>query len=158
MPANTGSIWKRLYGLTWLVVVEFLLALAPGGGQTRAWIHAGLGVAIAALAWWSYRGLKATAVPGRVKRTSMATVGHVFVAGGLGVLVFQGVGADVGLFGGYTLYHALLFVHIFLAVAILAQAAATGIGYDMWQEKEFEQPSQPGEIPPPPQMSKGARD
>lgn len=143
------SPWKTLYAMTWIVVVEFLLGMMPDAPAIVGWAHVALGFVIVALAFVNFRGVVATNVPGRVKRTARASMQLSVALALLGVLLLADVGRDVGLFG-VSVWGLILFLHVFLAIAVLAQAAAVGISYDMWEEKEFLEWTSPGEIPAAP--------
>ena len=66
----------------------------------------------------------------------------------LGGFLLLNVGAASMLPGvGVSVFHAILFVHIVNGFAILTQAAAVAVTFDMWEEREFERPSAPGSCP-----------
>ncbi|MGQ0796413.1 MAG: hypothetical protein ACT4OI_00900 [Methanobacteriota archaeon] len=46
-----------------------------------------------------------------------------------------------------TVWGLILFIHVVNAFAIITQAAAVAIAYDMWEDKEFLKETAPGEIP-----------
>jgi len=62
--------------MTWLLFVELMLALTPGGSNAPTYFHVALGVAIIALAFINARAVRQTTVPGRVKRTVRSTCGR----------------------------------------------------------------------------------
>lgn len=142
------ATWTTLYAMTWVLLFELLLALAPGG-PVAGMIHLALGIAIVALAFGNHRGVRASAAPGRVKRTVQSTMQLSVVVAVIGALLAFDVGAGWTLGLGITMRGILLFAHAFVALAMFAQAAAAGIAFDMWEEKEFSQETVPGEIPPP---------
>jgi hypothetical protein len=41
----------------------------------------------------------------------------------------------------------ILFLHVMIGFAIITQAAAVAIAYDMWEDKEFTKETAPGEVP-----------
>ena len=41
----------------------------------------------------------------------------------------------------------ILFLHVVIGFAIITQAAAVAIAYDMWEDKEFVKETAPGEVP-----------
>lgn len=145
------SPWKTLYAMTWLVVVAFLLAMWPRAPAWAAYAHAALGVGLVLLASGNARAVRATAVPGRVKRTARSTVQLSVGAAVLGALLLFDVGAGWTLLFGVTVWALLLLLHVVLAIAVLAQAAAVGMSYDMWEEKEFLAETAPGDVPALPQ-------
>ena len=138
--------WQALYGMIWIVLVEFLLAMTPGGGPVLIYAHMALGVGIIALAWMNFDGIRRTKAPARPKRIAKATFQLSVSMGILGVLLAGRIGADWGLFG-ITVYGIILLFHVVTAFAIITQAAATAIAYDMWEEREFEKDSEPGSVP-----------
>lgn len=143
------SPWKSLYAMTWLVFVEFLLAMTPNAPAAFGILHVALGLGIVILAWANFRSVRQTTVPGRVKRTARATAQLSIILAILGGLLVLDVGSGWTILWGVTVYGIVLFAHVVLAITILAQAAAVGIAYDMWEEKEFLAWSAPGEVPEP---------
>ena len=144
------KLWASLYLMTWLVFVAFWLALTPVAPPVPKYLHAVLGAGIVALGYANYLAIRATTAPGRIKRTVRATFAFSVAIAPLGVLQFFGVGASLVLFGGITVEGAVGFFHFVGAGAIFAQAAAAGIAYDMWEDREFERSTAPGVIPPMP--------
>lgn len=141
------SPWKSLYAMIWIVTLEFLLAMFPGTPAWVLWAHYALGIGIVAIAFANFRALRATTAPGRVKRVAKSSVQLATVVAALGALGALGVGESVTLLFGITLWGVVLFLHAFLAFAVLTQAAAIAISYDMWEEKEFAVGTAPGEVP-----------
>jgi hypothetical protein len=145
------QLWKALYGMIWLVLLEVLLAMIPVLPAILPDLHALLGIGIVALAYGNYATLRATTAPGRLKRIARATFSLSLLMIVLGGLVSLNVGSGWMIpVISVSVYHAILFVHIVNAFAILTQVAAVAIAYDMWEEREFDRPSPPGEMPPPP--------
>ena len=138
--------WKTLYAVIWLVLLEFLLAMTPNAPGWLTYVHVALGLGIVALAVGNHRAVRASRVPGRVKRTTQSTVQLSVALAVLGGLLALDVGAGVGL-AGVTVFGALLFLHVVLGFAVITQAAAVAMAYDMWEEKEFLQETAPGEVP-----------
>ncbi|MBU4075328.1 MAG: hypothetical protein KKI06_01200 [Euryarchaeota archaeon] len=62
------KLWAALYTMIWIVLIEFLLAMTPGGSPVLIYLHVVLGAAIVGLAFYNFSGLRKTRVPGRVKR------------------------------------------------------------------------------------------
>ena len=153
------KLWVALFATIWLVLLEFLLEMIPIAPTLQSYLHVVLGVAIVAVAYANYRGLKATRVPGRVKRTAQATYGLSYVMLLTGVPLFFDVGSGRAIpLVGVSVFHLLLFVHVVNAFAIITQAAAAAIAYDMWEDREFDRETQPGEVPPaPPPVATGSR-
>jgi hypothetical protein len=68
------KLWVLLYAMIWIVFLEFLLAMTPATDRTGLlYAHAALGLVILVLAGSIARRLRATRVPGRVKRIAQAT-------------------------------------------------------------------------------------
>lgn len=149
--------WVALYSMIWLVLLEFLLAMTRGAPSWLIYVHVALGVGIALLAFLNYANVRATAVPGRVKRTAQSTTQLGVAVALLGALLLFRVGADWTLLFGVTVYAIVLFVHVVLAFAIITQAAAVAIAFDMWEEKEFLEETAPGDVPAMPQPGKAPR-
>ncbi len=139
-------LWVALYGMIWLVFAEFLLGTWPSPPAAVPYLHAALGVGIVALAYQNMVWLRRTRVPGRVKRVARATFALTILMAFLGALL----GADVGASSyvlGISVYEGILFFHLVNALAIITQAAAVAIAYDMWEDREFEKESEAGAIP-----------
>ncbi len=142
------KLWATLYSVTWIVFVEFLLGTWPNPPVFVPYLHLVLGFGIVLLTYNSYRRLKGTAVPARLKRIARATYGISIFMVFLGLLLWFGVGSGWAfLFPGFTVFRLLLFLHIVNAIAIITQAAALALAYDMWEDREYEKGSTPGEVP-----------
>jgi len=141
--------WQLLYAMIWIAFVEFLLAMTPTGDRRPLVLaHIGLGVGIVVLAFVNFTRLRATRVPGRVKRIAKSTATLSLAAGVLGVLLAVRLGATWALpLVGITVYGAIAFLHVVNAFAILTQAAAVAIAYDMWEDREFAKETEPGVVP-----------
>lgn len=141
-------LWVALYGMTWLVFFEVLLGAWPSPPVVVPYFHIVLGLGIVLLAYNNFAHLRATRVPARVKRIARVTfqlsVATIFF--GLLLEIPQGTRWAVL---GVSFFQAVLFLHLVLALAIITQAAAVAIAYDMWEDKEFEKETEPGAIPPP---------
>jgi hypothetical protein len=141
------KLWGSLYILIWVSLIEFLLVMTPTFNIYLVYLHIILGIIIVGLASYNFSRLRATSVPGRVKRIAQTIIGMSILAGILGVLLYYRVGEDWALLG-ITLGDVVLFIHDLAAFAIITQAAAVAIAYDMWEDKEFEKESVPGKVPP----------
>lgn len=143
------KLWAALYILIWVVLLEFLLVMIPIAPAVLDPLHYLLGVVIVAFAYANYRALKATRVPGRVKRIAYATFYLSVLMLVLGIWLALSIGSSWIIPGvGVSVYHLVLFIHIVNAFAIITQAAAVAIAYDMWEEHEFDKETSPGDIPP----------
>lgn len=142
MTASVG-----LYGMVWLVFLELLVAIDPNPPPWSIDVHAGLGLLILLLAAYNYLRVRATAAPGRTKRTVRATLGLSVLMAVLGLLLWLRVGVGWTVALGYSGWDLLHIFHVVNALAIFAQAASAATAFDMWEEKEFERGTSPGEIP-----------
>jgi hypothetical protein len=144
------KLWGGLYGMVWLVFLELLVAIDPRPPSWSIFVHAPLGLVIIVLAYSNYSAARGSPAPGRIKRTVRATFALSLVMAVLGVLLWTGLGTGWSILFGYSFWDVLHILHVVNALAIFAQAAAAATAYDMWEEKEFEQPTPPGVIPPAP--------
>jgi len=141
------KLWMALYAMIWIVFVEFLLAMTPNAPGGLLYLHIALGLGIIGLAYYNFNGVRGTSVPARVKRIAKSTLQLSVAMGLLGLLLFFGVGADLTILFGVTLWGLILFFHVVNAFAIITQAAAVAIAFDMWEDKEFTKETTPGEVP-----------
>jgi len=150
--------WVMPYATIWLAFVEFLLVMTPiESGGVATVLHVTLGTLIVVLTFETSRRLRATRVPGRVKRIAVSTFQLSVAAGIIGFVLATRFGTDLLLpFLGVSLQGVLGFLHVVLAFAIITQAAAVAIAHDMWEDREFEQETEPGSVPPPPRPAPGA--
>ena len=144
------QIWSALYGMIWLVFLEIWLAFTPIATPVPYYLHAVVGFAIVLAAYANFQRLRATEAPGRIKRIARATFGLSVLMAPLGLILFSGLGADGPALFGITIAGGVRFLHFVNAIAILAQAAAVAIAYDMWEDREFLKVTRPGEVPPAP--------
>lgn len=142
-------MWAALYAMIWIVFLEFLLGLWPNPPYVIPYLHLVLGFIIVGIAYNSRTRLYATRVPGRVKRIAGVTFGLTILMAGLGLLLWFNFGAAWSVVG-FSVYQMILVFHVVNALAIITQAAAVAIAYDMWEEREFERETKPGEVPPAP--------
>jgi hypothetical protein len=143
-------LWSALYGAIWVVFLEFLLSMMP---QWHPWVlyaHYALGVAIVGITYANSHALRATTVPGRIKRIAGASFSMSILVAIIGVLLVFNVGAGWTILNGISGWNLLILIHVTTAFGIITQMAAVAIAYDMWEDKEFLQETRPGEVPPPP--------
>ncbi|MGD0588170.1 MAG: hypothetical protein ABSA63_05185 [Thermoplasmata archaeon] len=143
------KLWSTLYLLIWIVLLEFLLGMWPDPPSVVPYLHLVLGLGIILLCYHTFDQLRTTRVPGRVKRIAKASYGISILLAVLGLLLWFNVGSD-WLVGGFSVYRGILVLHIANALAIITQAAAVAIAYDMWEDHEFEKETSPGEVPAAP--------
>lgn len=141
-------LWASLYGMIWIVLVEVLLGMMPAPPTWVLYLHLLLGLGIIALAYRNREALRATRAPGRIKRVANATVGLAVLVALLGLLIWFHVGHGWATFvPGYTIYTVLVVFHAINAFAVLTQAAAVAIAFDMWEDREFTTETEAGVIP-----------
>jgi len=142
--------------MIWIVFIEFLLAMTPGSSSVLIHLHVILGIAIMGLAFYNFSGIRNTRVPGRVKRITQASFSLSVAVAVLGVPLFYDIG-NVWVISliNVSIYGLILFLHVVIAFAIITQAAAVAIAYDMWEDKEFVKETEPGIVPPMPMPQKG---
>lgn len=143
------KLWMTLYAMIWIVFLEFLLVMTPVADPTiLVYAHVALGLIIIGLAANNYNGIRQTRVMGRVKRTAQSTFTLSVLMAILGILLFFDVGRDwVIPVIAISVYGIILFVHVVNAFAIITQAAAVAIAYDMWEDREFEKETEAGVVP-----------
>lgn len=141
--------WMLLYAMIWIAFLEFLLVMTPtGDSAVLVYLHIAVGVVILGLAYYNFDQLRTTRVPARVKRIAKSTFSLAVVAAVLGLLIRFDIGAGIEIpLTGITILGFLLFLHVVNAFAIITQAAAVAIAYDMWEDKEFEKETEPGSVP-----------
>jgi hypothetical protein len=141
------KLWMALYAMIWIAFIEFMLVMTPGASMVLQYLHIAIGLVIIVLASYNFNGVRLTAVPGRVKRIAKTTFSLSVVSGILGFLLYFGTGAALPILFGVTIGGIILFLHVVIGFAIITQAAAVAIAYDMWEDKEFVKETAPGEVP-----------
>ena len=150
------KLWMTLYAMIWIALIEFLLVMIPGGSLVLLYLHIVLGIAIIVLAFYNFSGIRKSRVMGRVKRISQASLNLSVWAGIFGTVLFFDIGKTLTIpVINTSIYGLILFFHIICAFAIITQAAAIAIAYDMWEDKEFVKETEPGIVPPNPMQQKG---
>jgi uncharacterized membrane protein len=145
------KLWSTLYQVIWVVLLEFLLGTWPNPPAVVPYLHLVLGFLLILILYNSFHQLRRTKVPGRVKRIASASFSLSILMGILGVLLWFNVGSDWSLpLVNVTVFRAILIFHLVNALAIITQAAAVAIAYDMWEDREWEKETNPGEVPPAP--------
>jgi len=141
------KLWMTLYAMVWIVFIDFMLAMTPGASNVLLYLHIILGLVIVGLASYNFNGVRLTTVPGRVKRIVKTTFNLSVISGILGLLLYFGTGASSPILLGVTIGGMILFLHVMIGFAIITQAAAVAIAYDMWEDREFAKETAPGEVP-----------
>ena len=145
------KLWMSLYAMVWIALIEFLLAMTPGGSTILIYLHMILGAAIIGITFYNFSSIRNTRISGRVKRIAQASYNISIIVAIFGALVFFDVGRTVVIpFINVSIYGIMLFFHVFNSFAIITQAAAIAIAYDMWEESEFNEQTEPGVVPPMP--------
>jgi hypothetical protein len=133
--------WSVLYALVWasffqIFLIVFLLSVVPNSGFWYYFaidVHAGVGIAVIFLALESFRLVRETSCPHRIKRISKTTAILAGVQGLLGVPLFLLLRFNISA----TIQNFILLIHVVNALAIIAQASSSATAFDMWEEKEF---------------------
>ena len=143
------KLWAALYGMIWLVLIESLLGMMPNPATWVSYLHLVLGVGLAGFAYSNRATLRETRAPARIKRIAGATFGFTVFIAFLGFLLWFQVGSGWATpVPGYDVYTTLVVFHAISAFAIITQAAAVAIAHDMWEDREFDRETLPGEVPP----------
>ncbi len=142
------KLWMSLYAMVWIALIEFLLAMTPGGSPVLIYFHLILGAAIIGITFYNFSSVRKTRIAGRVKRIAQASFNISIIVAIFGVPVFFEVGRErfIPLIN-VSIYGLMLFFHVFSSFAIITQAAAIAIAYDMWEEREFIEETEPGVVP-----------
>jgi hypothetical protein len=141
------KLWQSLYLMIWLAFFEIILVMSPYMDLTfKRIIHVLLGAGMVALAYWNVQMLRDSPAPDRVKRISRATLGLAVAAGVTGLLFFPIYWYNLDIISWL-----FEFVHVGIALTIIAQASSTATGYDMWEEGELggPVPEKPAEVKEP---------
>ncbi len=150
------KLWMTLYAMIWIALIEFLLVMIPVGSLVMLYLHIVLGIAIIGLAFYNFSGVRKSRVMGRVKRIAQASLNLSVWTGIFGAVLFFDIGRTLTIpVINTSIYGLILFFHIICAFAIITQAAAIAIAYDMWEDKEFVTETEPGIVSPNPMQQKG---
>jgi len=158
------KLWQALFAMIWIAFVEFLIVMSTHVTNFASiatpliYLHAALGFAMIPLAFNNFQGVRNTTIAGRVKRTAQSTFQLSILMAILGVILLFKDPLNTWLVPivNISLFYVLVFVHVVNAFAIITQAAAVAIAYDMWEDKEFDQETKPGEIPAMPAPAKAS--
>ncbi len=147
------KLWGALYGMIWLAFVTIVVLAWPNPPWAVPWIALLAVIAVAALARSDFVHLRETRVPGRVKRTASASYGlAVFLAVLAALRALQATfhWAATWTILGATPDSLLFLLELMVGLAIITQASAVAIAFDMWEDRDFEKETAPGELPPAP--------
>ena len=134
------QLWKRLYGAVWLAFFSCVIIPRWTETKTGLWLHVVLGLAMLIVTQSNARSLQALPVPARLKRISKTTVGFAVFQ----IVCGLGFGAAMHFLPDLpAVMQTLRIAHIVCALAILAQTSSLATAYDMWEEKEFQEPPRP---------------
>ncbi len=139
------KVWTIMYGLVWasflqIFLVVFLLSVVQSSGfwfDLTIYLHVGIGIGVIFLATMSFRMVKDTRCPDRIKRISKTTAILGGVQGLLGVILFALTQFNVST----AIQNFVLLLHVVNALAIISQASSSATAFDMWEEKEFDIPN-----------------
>ncbi len=149
------KLWMTLYAMIWVALIEFLLVMTSSGSLVLVYLHIVLGIAIIGLAFYNFSGIRKSRVMGRVKRIAQTSLNLSVWAGIFGAVLFFDIGRTLAVpVINTSIYGLILFFHIICAFAIITQAAAIAIAYDMWEDREFVKETEPGTVPPNPMQQK----
>ena len=144
------KLWSALYLAIWIVLLEILLGLWPDPPVFVPYLHLVLGLGILPITYYAFDRLRRTRVPARVKRVAKASWSLSVVMAILGFLLWFNVGTSWVIPGvNLSVFRVFLLLHAVNAIAIITQLAAVAIAYDMWEDREFEKETEPGQVPAP---------
>lgn len=135
------KLWALLFGMIWVVVAQFMLALFPLASlasDTLLYAHAGLGAGLVVLAVVAYHELARTRAPRRIKNVARASLPVMGIMVVTGPILFAVAVSGANVPGGTDVLGVVLALHVVGALAILAHTTAAAVTYDMWDEKEFD--------------------
>ena len=130
------KVWKQLYLIVWLTFLQIIIILAPGLGTSLIDAHALLGFIILGLAHYDYATLKRSAAPNRLKRIAKSTAVLATLQIILGLILYTDVKLNVNV----PFPQLVIFLHLVIALAIIAQASSVATAFDMWEEHEYNPP------------------
>lgn len=132
-----------MYALVWasffqIFLVILLLSIPITGFSYNdiVAVHAVIGIVVISLAFTSFRLVRKTNCPKRIKRITTATAVLGAVQGILGIVLYLLIRFNASV----TVQNLILLFHVVTALAIIAQASSAATAFDMWEEKEFETP------------------
>lgn len=134
--------FQTMYGIIWLMLVLILLQSKAVDFPGVAYVHMGLGGLVLVMVYYNYASVAKTACPDRTKRIVKIYATLAAVQPFLGIIIFA-----AGLYNlfGICQMGIVQFLHLVIAIAMITQAASAATSYDMWEEKEFLQPSKAAE-------------
>jgi hypothetical protein len=100
-------------------------------------LHIVIGIAVIFFAVASFRMVRKTECPDRIKRITKTTAVLGGVQGALGIILFTLMRFN----SNTTAINFVLLLHVVTALAIISQASSSATAFDMWEEKEFEIPA-----------------
>ncbi len=141
--------YQGLYGIIWLMLLDMLIESKGINFPYVAYVHMLLGAATLAMAFYNYSNVVKTAVPDRTKRITKTYASFAVVQGVLGVIIYIVDTASLDDTLGICQLGIARSLHFVVALAMITQAAAAAISFDMWEDKEFLKESTPGAPPAP---------
>lgn len=143
-------LWVLLFGMIWVVVAQFILALLPLASLANddlLYGHAALGAVLVGLAVIAYREVGKTRAPSRVKRVARASLPVMGLMIATGPILFADAVEGTSIPGGTASFTLVLVLHVIGALALLAHTTATAVSYDMWEAHEFDEATEPDASP-----------
>ncbi|UCD93001.1 MAG: hypothetical protein JSV43_03560 [Methanobacteriota archaeon] len=134
------KLWAALYLMVWISVLEFILVfmvrISNLAVRFPTDIHLLVGIGMLVLAQWNVMRLDKTNAPDRIKRICKATRAMIVIMGIFGLLSYLSLEYRFNIDIPFTEFIA--FVHLVLALTVIAQASSVATSYDMWEEKEYQ--------------------
>lgn len=143
------KVHQGLYGIIWLMLIDILIQSKAIYFRYVEYVHMLLGTLTIILAFYNYSGVVRTAVPDRTKRITRTYAWFGVGQAVLGMAVYLIGKANVNDTLSICNMGIVRFLHLVMAIAMITQAAAAAISFDMWEDKEFLKETVPGEAPAP---------
>ena len=141
--------WQGLYGIIWLMLIDIMIQSRGIDFPYVEYVHMLLGASTLALAFYNYSNVVKTAVPDRTKRITRTYAMLAVVQGVLGAVIYLVDTLPLDDTLGICQLGIARSLHFVAAIAMITQAAAAAISFDMWEDKEFLKESTPGAPPAP---------
>ncbi|MGA2199355.1 MAG: hypothetical protein ABSG45_05400 [Nitrososphaerales archaeon] len=130
--------WAMMYLLIWVAFLDLLIVFFPSFAYlTNLDLHFLVGVLVGVLAIYVFIRVRKGPCPERIKLITKTTAVLAVFDGALGVLLYLVASSVMAV----PFHDIIVFLHFGTAVAIITQASSSATAYDMWEEKEFVQPS-----------------
>lgn len=127
------NLWQQFYLLIWLAFLQIIIMVVLPPVIYILALHILLGLTILGLAHYDSARIRNTQAPDRLKRIVKSTSILATVQPVLGVLLYL----EVTYFSSGIFDIIIRFLHVTVALAIIAQASSVATAYDMWEEHEY---------------------